>query len=155
MKGIPMLVLENRRALEDMAGKTVGPSAWFEVTQSIIDRFADLTDDSQWIHVDTERAAREMPGGKTIAHGYFVLSLLAKFVSQLYHFQGSARALNYGSDRLRFLNPVPAGSRVRAAITFKRVTAIPSGLRCEYEATLEIEGQSKPALTSESIVLYL
>lgn len=149
-----MLVLDHPSRLNDLVGTTIGPGEWLTVDQAMIDAFADVTGDRQWIHVDTERAAREMPSGKTIAHGFLMLSLLGRLMPPLYEVQGASRVLNYGSDRLRFLNGVPAGSRVRASITFKSVEPVAGGRKCVTETSITVEGQAKPALVAESIFLY-
>lgn len=149
-----MLIIEPPSRLADMVGTTIGPGEWLTVDQRKIDAFAELTGDRQWIHVDTKRAAREMPGGKTIAHGFLVLALLGRLMPPLYDVRGASRVLNYGSDRLRFLNVVPAGARVRATIAFKAVEPAPGGRKCVTETTIEVEGQTKPALLAESIFLY-
>src|SRR3954449_1050428 len=93
-------------------GQEIGVSDWVEVSQERINKFAEATGDHQWIHVDVERAKTEMPGGRTIAHGYLTLSLLPMLMAQIVRYQGISRGINYGSDRVRFTNPVPAGSRV-------------------------------------------
>lgn len=149
-----MLIIDPPSQLNDFVGTTTGPGDWLTVDQAMINAFADVTGDHQWIHVDTERAKREMPGGKTIAHGFLVLALLGRLMPPLYEVRGASRILNYGSDRLRFLNVVPAGARVRASITFKSVEPVPGGRKCVTETSIEVEGQSKPALLAESIFLY-
>ncbi|MGE0099752.1 MAG: MaoC family dehydratase [Hydrogenophaga sp.] len=149
-----MLIIEPPSRLADQVGQTIGPGDWLTVDQAMIDAFADLTGDRQWIHVDTGRAAREMPGGKTIAHGFLVLALLGRLMPPLYDVRGASRILNYGSDRLRFLNVVPAGARVRASIQFKSVEPVPGGRKCVTETSIEVEGQPRPALVAESIFLY-
>lgn len=149
-----MRIIEHPSQLPALVGTTLGPGDWLTVDQAMIDAFADVTGDRQWIHVDTERAAREMPGGKTIAHGFLVLALLGRLMPPLYEVRGASRILNYGSDRLRFLNVVPAGARVRARIAFKAVDPVPGGRKCVTETTIEVEGQDKPALIAESIFLY-
>lgn len=149
-----MLIIDLPSQLNDFVGTTIGPGDWLTVDQAMINAFADLTGDRQWIHVDTERAAREMPGGKTIAHGFLVLALLGRLMPPLYEVKSASRILNYGSDRLRFLNAVPAGACVRASITFKSVEPVPGGRKCVTETSIEVQGQSKPALVAESIFLY-
>jgi acyl dehydratase len=149
-----MLIIAPPSLLNDFVGTTIGPGDWLTVDQAMINAFAEVTGDRQWIHVDTERAAREMPGGKTIAHGFLVLALLGRLIPPLYDVRGASRILNYGSDRLRFLNVVPAGARVRASITFKSVEPVPGGRKCVTETSIEVEGQAKPALLAESIFLY-
>src|SRR5258707_6426431 len=114
-----MLELERPGDLAQYVGKEIGVSDWFTVDQAIIDKFADATGDHQWIHVDVERAKREMPGGKTIAHGYLTLSLVPRLAATLYRVKNRSRGLNYGSNRVRFTGPVPAGARVRLRLKFK------------------------------------
>src|SRR3954468_21484150 len=94
-------------------GQEIGVSDWVEITQARINQFAEATGDHQWIHVDVERAKRDMPGGKTIAHGFLTLSLIAGLAHQTHEIHGRSRGINYGSDRVRFTSPVPSGSRVR------------------------------------------
>src|SRR5216110_3495976 len=108
-----MLKVETPKDLLALVGKTLGPSSWITVDQPMIDTFADATGDHQWIHVEVERAKREMPGGKTIAHGYLTLSLLPRLAPTLMKITGRRRGINYGSNKIRFISPVPAGSRIR------------------------------------------
>ena len=100
--------------MRSLVGDEIGVNEWIDVSQEKIDLFAEATGDFQWIHVDVERAKAEMPGGKTIAHGYFTLSLVPQLVYTIYQIDGVAHGLNYGSNRVRFTAPVPSGSRVRA-----------------------------------------
>src|SRR5712671_4842282 len=116
-----MLELERAADLKAYEGKEIGVSEWYTVTQEQIDKFADATGDHQWIHVDVERAKREMPGGTTIAHGYLTLSLLPRLSHEILHIRKRSRGINYGSDRVRFSSPVPAGARVRLHQTLKNV----------------------------------
>src|SRR5437762_12617617 len=108
-----MLELERPGDLAQYVGKEIGVSDWMTVDQAIIDKFADATGDHQWIHVDDERAQREMPGGTTIAHGYLTLALVPRMAQTLLKVTGRKRGLNYGSNKVRFTNAVPAGSRIR------------------------------------------
>src|SRR5207253_10291258 len=108
-----MLTVEAPKDLLQHIGRELGPSAWIVVDQAMIDRFADATGDHQWIHVDVERARREMPGGKTIAHGYLTLSLIPRMAATLLEVTRRSRGINYGSNKIRFISPVPAGSRIR------------------------------------------
>ena len=101
-----MRMVETPEALRALIGQELGASDWLEVTQDLIDRFAEVTGDHQWIHVDVERAKREMPGGKTIAHGYLLLSLLPKLGAGIYKLSWPTRSINYGSDKVRIVNPV-------------------------------------------------
>src|ERR1700730_1836753 len=113
LKEPPMLTVETPQDLKKHIGKTLGPSDWVTVDQAMIDKFAEATGDHQWIHVDVERAKKEMPGGKTIAHGYLTLSLLPRLVAQVLKVGEASRGDNSGSNRVRFTSPVPAGARVR------------------------------------------
>src|SRR3954463_15695826 len=119
-----MLEVDRPADLKAHIGKTIGTSEWVLVDQAMINAFADATGDHQWIHVDVERAKTEMPGGKTIAHGYLTLSLLPMLMGQIVRYQGISRGINYGSDKVRFTNPVPAGSRVRARQRLKEVESV-------------------------------
>ena len=118
----------------------------------MIDAFAEVTGDHQWIHVDTARAAREAPGGTTIAHGYLTLSLLPVLGRSVFAIRGRGRALNYGANRIRFTGTVPAGSRIRAVQSLKASEPIPGGRRLVLDTTVAVEGQDRPALVAETIV---
>ncbi|MFC3616557.1 MaoC family dehydratase [Lutimaribacter marinistellae] len=140
--------LEQERA---KIGTEVGVSNWILVDQTMIDEFARVTLDHQWIHVDPERAARETPFGGTIAHGFLTLSLASRFIYDVFDpFEGQEMGLNYGCNRLRFLAPVPAGSRVRGRFVLKDVQKrSASKLLRTHELTVEIEGQETPALMAD------
>ena len=140
-------------ALAATVGESFGPSHWVEVTQQMIDDFARTTGDAQWIHVDVERAAREAPGGTTIAHGYLLLSLLGRMLPDLYSVEAGT-ILNYGSNKLRFLAAVPSGSRIRLHMVTRAAEPVAGGYRIISEATVEIHGAAKPALVAEIIFLY-
>jgi acyl dehydratase len=147
------LTVEKPTELAQHIGKELGPSDWMTVDQTIIDRFAEATGDHQWIHVDVERAKREMPGGKTIAHGYLTLALVPRMAQALVKVTGRKRGLNYGSNKVRFTNAVPAGARIRLR-SFKLKSVEPmdgNGVRVISEATVEVEGQERPALVAEII----
>lgn len=135
----------------DLVGQEIASSEWFEVTQSRIDQFAELTNDHQWIHVDTERAKEEMPNGTTIAHGFLTLSLLSYLVGQAVFIEGDFhRRINYGFNRLRFVSPVPAGSRIRARLTLGALEEVRNdGLQVTWNVTVDVEGVEKPALVAE------
>ncbi|MGE0659907.1 MAG: MaoC family dehydratase [Reyranellaceae bacterium] len=131
-------------------GKEIGVSDWVLVDQDRINKFADATGDHQWIHVDVEKARKEMPGGKTIAHGYLTLSLVPMLTHGISRVKKVSRGINYGSNKVRFTSPVPAGSRVRARQ--KLVAADPvqgNGIRFTAEITIEVEGQERPACVAE------
>lgn len=149
-----MLVVDNPRDLKVHVGRELEPGDWITVDQEMIDKFADATGDYQWIHVDVERAKSEMPGGKTIAHGYLTLSLVPRMVYPLYDIRNKTHGINYGSNRVRFTNPVTAGSRVRLRYRFKSVEdAGEDGVRIIGECTIEVEGEERPALVAEVISL--
>jgi len=132
-------------------GQSLGAGEWLTVDQQTIDAFADATDDHQWIHVDVERAKREMPGGKTIAHGFLTLSLLPKLAGSVLAIKGRSRTLNYGSNKVRFTAAVPAGARIRVRITLRAAEPVTGGIRLIFDNVVEIEGEEKPALIAETI----
>ena len=136
-------------------GKEIGASEWVEITQDRINRFAAATCDEQWIHVDQERAKHELPGGKTIAHGLLSLSLAPMFIRSVMGLKGLRNTLNYGADRIRYLAPVPAGSKLRGRVTVAEAEDVPpAGLRVNYHLVIEIEGGKKPACVAELIALH-
>ena len=132
------------------AGEELGTSDWVTVTQEQINTFADATGDHQWIHVDPERAA-DGPFGTTIAHGYLTLSLLPVFASQIYEVKGLAMGVNYGANKVRFPNPVPVDSRLRATATLKETSQIPIGTQAVISFVVEREGADKPAVVAEVV----
>ena len=149
-----MLTLQTPRDALAKAGTEYGPSDWLTVTQEMIDRFAEATGDHQWIHVDVERAKREMPGGKTIAHGFLTLSLLPRLRPQLVKVVQQRHGLNYGCNKVRFITPVPAGARVRLRGKLVKAEETPDGaIRMYNEMTMEVEGAAKPAMVAETISL--
>ena len=138
--------------VKELVGKPIGPSDWREVTQEMIDTFADLSGDHQWIHVDVERAKRESPFGTTIAHGNLTLSLVDGFRSQLISSTGFALGVNYGWDKIRFPAPVPSGSRVRAKAEVVSVDEVGGGWwQVITRFTLEVEGNQKPCFVGDSV----
>lgn len=139
--------------LATLAGTEVGVSDWLTIEQSRIDKFADATGDHQWIHVDPERAAREMPGGKTIAHGFLTLSLIPALTEGLLTVDDVTRVINYGSDKVRFTAMVPVGSRVRARQKLLAVEPKAGGLELVNEVTVELEGSKRPACIANTLVL--
>ena len=136
-----------------LAGQEIGVSDWVEITQDRINAFADATGDHQWIHIDVARAAKEMPGGKTIAHGYLTLSLIPMLGAEILRVTGVSRGINYGSNKVRFTNMVPVGSRVRARQKLLAAEPKAGGLQMTNEITIEIEGQDRPACVAETISL--
>ena len=135
-------------------GKELGVSDWIEIDQARINLFADATGDHQWIHVDTERAAAELPSHTTIAHGFLTLSLLSTLIRESIRVTGLRMAINYGLNRVRFVSPVPSGSRIRALITLKAVDAVSGGFQVTWDVTIEREGGDKPAAIAEWVVRY-
>jgi len=148
-----MIVFRSADDLERHVGREIGSSDWLTVSQEMIELFAKATGDFQWIHLDIERAAREMPDGHTIAHGYLMLSLLPRLTAEILRFDHGGPALNYGSNKIRYVRPVPAGSRVRLTLSIKAVERGPSGVRVTLGSTLSIENSDGPALIAETIVL--
>ncbi len=146
-----MIEIERPDDLSAYVGKEIGVSDWLTVDQGMIDKFAEATGDHQWIHVDVERAKREMPGGKTIAHGYLTLSLVPRLSHTIYRIKQRSHGLNYGSNRVRFTAPVPSGSRIRARQKIKAVERITGGVRVTSESRVEVEGEERPALIAETI----
>jgi acyl dehydratase len=138
--------------LADHVGEELGSSEWVEITQDRIDTFADATGDHQWIHVDAERA-KDGPFGATIAHGYLTLSLIPMLYRQVMSVSGVGMTVNYGSDKLRFVSPVPVGSRVRLSASLAGVEPKGNGSLVTMAARIEIEGSERPAVVTD--VLYL
>src|SRR3982751_2546755 len=150
-----MRIFNGFEELKAAVGTEVGVSDWIEVTQDRISRFAEATCDEQWIHVDQERAKRELPGGTTIAHGLLSLSLTPMFIRSVMALKGMKNTLNYGADRIRYLAPVPAGSRLRGRVSIAEAEEAPSdGLRVNYRVIIEIDGGSRPACVAEMIALH-
>ena len=135
---------------ENYVGEAFGPSDWITVDQKMIDDFAQVTGDHAWLHVDVERAKREMPDGKTIAHGLLTLSLTVQMFGQIMKTGGKGgKALNYGYDRVRFLAPVQVGSRLRMRAVVASAERKPQGVLPRFRVTVEIEGSDKPAMVGE------
>jgi len=146
---MPALELESLRELRDRIGQEIVVSAWMEVSQEQIDRFADATEDHQWIHVDVERARRESPFKTTVAHGFLTVSMLSRLLNSSIKFGSAKMGLNYGFNRLRFTGPVPAGSRVRGRFTLKALDEIEGGVQTTWAVVIEREGTDKPCLIAE------
>lgn len=142
---------EHLADLQALVGEPLGDSDWLIVDQARIDRFADATEDRQWIHVDPQRAAQG-PFGAPIAHGFLTLSLLPVFFESAYAIADVRMAVNYGLDRVRFTAPVPVDSRLRARFTLKRWDAIDGGAQLGIEALIERDGAAKPVCIAESLI---
>lgn len=134
-------------------GQELGPGEWIEIDQTRIDAFAAVTEDDQWIHVNVERAAREMPEGSTIAHGFLTLSLIPRMRHGIWHLESVERGINYGLERVRFPAPVQSGDRVRMRQTLSSLEPQDSGYRLLFRCTVEIEGKEKPACIAETVSL--
>lgn len=133
---------------------TTATGSWRTVDQQRIDLFADATDDHQWIHVDPQRAA-DGPFGATVAHGFLTLALVPALTEGLLDVGGTSAVVNYGLDRVRFLTPVTAGSRVRATTTIRSAEVTPQGVRVGSEVVVEVEGADRPALVAATIALFV
>ena len=135
--------------LQEQVGKEVGVSPWFEVGQERIDQFASAIVDPQWIHIDPERARRESPYGSTIAHGFLTLSLLSHLLESTFDVSNRKMGVNYGLNRVRFTDAVPAGSRIRARFVLNKYEHIKGGKQLIWGVTVEREGSEKPACVAE------
>lgn len=145
-------IIENVEALPDYLGKDLEPTDWIQIKQDRINMFADATEDHQFIHVDPE-AAKMTPFGTTIAHGFLTLSLAPMFWSQLYRVEGVKMGVNYGLNKVRFINPVKVNSRVRGKGKIIALSEAAGGTQITFEMTIEIEGEDKPACVAETISL--
>ena len=141
-------------ALTAWVGKEVAVSEWLQVDQGRIDRFAEATNDRQWIHVDPARAAAETPFGGTIAHGYLTLSLISNLMMEALEVGGGRMIINYGINRLRFVTPVRCNDRVRARFTLEGLEDIKGGVQAAWNVQVEIDGQAKPACAVEILFRY-
>jgi acyl dehydratase len=147
-----MRVFKDFDELKAAVGTEIGASEWVEITQDRINTFAEATGDEQWIHVDQDRAARELPGKTTIAHGLLTLSLIPMFMREIIGLKGLKNTLNYGANKIRYLSPVPAGSRLRARVGILRAEDVPpDALRVTYDVSIDIEGGKRPACVAEVI----
>ena len=143
--------IEDAKALE---GEEVGLSDWIVIDQHRIDQFAEATADYQWIHVDTERAAREMPNGKTIAHGYLTLALIPALTGNFVEVVNLERAINFGLNKVRFYAPVPVGAKYVARATVLQARRRAGALLLTSEVRIEVEGERKPACVAETLGMY-
>jgi acyl dehydratase len=144
--------IEDAKAL---IGEEVGLSDWAVIDQHRIDQFAEATSDHQWIHVDTERAAREMPDGKTIAHGYLTIALIPALTGNFVKVENLARAVNFGLNKVRFYAPIPVGSRLRGRATVLQARQRAGALILTSQVRIEVEGQKKPACVAETLGMYI
>jgi acyl dehydratase len=147
--------VEHARDLAAWSGRALGATPWSPITQAKIGAFADVTGDDHWIHVDAERAAREMPGGRTIVHGLLLLSLIPALQRQIFHIRRRGHGLNYGYDRVRFVRPVPSDAQVRLAQTLVEAKPADGGTRLTLDSEIQLEGSDKPAVVARGIVLIM
>lgn len=156
MSTAPRTTFTSLADLQQQAGKDITVTDWVRIDQARIQRFADATDDQQWIHVDEARARAESPYGATIAHGFLTLSMLAQFLQASVACEGTRMGLNYGLNKVRFPSPVRAGDRIRAHFHLASVEALPdNAAQLIWTATVEIEGGAKPACVAEMVTRWL
>jgi len=142
-------------ALKDFVGQPMGPSDWVTVTQERIQSFADATGDQQWIHTDPERAKSQSPFGTAIAHGYFTISLAPPLIEQLFQIEGCSMTVNYGIEKMRLQEPVPAGGRIRLSAEISKVRMLPSGgARTSIHFVFEVDGGKRPACVCDAVLVY-
>jgi acyl dehydratase len=147
--------MKNPQRLEELVGKEIGVSEWFEIRQERIDQFAQATEDRQWIHVDDARARQESPFGTTIAHGVLTLSLISHLTRDVIQFEsGIQRTVNYGLNRVRFPEAVRVGSLIRARVGLVACEAFPEAIAATYSVTVELKKSAKPCCVAEWIVRY-
>jgi acyl dehydratase len=150
------VVLDNLHSLKEFAGREVGVTEWFSITQERIERFAEATEDRQWIHVDRERASKESPYGTTIVHGFLTLSLVSRFLKEVVQIRSGVHlAVNYGLNRVRFPFPVRAGSNIRARIGLLSLKQLPEAVEATFSIAMEVENSDKPCCVAEWVVRYL
>jgi acyl dehydratase len=152
---MPPVIIKSAPALKEWVGKEIGVTEWLGIGQERIERFAEATEDRQWIHVDGKRAAKESPYGTTIAHGFLTLSLMSRLVKEVIEIESGVRlAVNYGLNRVRFPAAVRAESRIRARVALHAVKEVPDAVEAAYAVTIESESSEKPACVAEWIVRY-
>jgi len=149
-----MFEVESVGRLGEFVGREVALGEWVGVSQERIDRFAEATEDRQWIHTEPERAARESPFKQTIAHGFLTLSLLSELMRLAVSVGGVRMGINYGLDRVRFVAPVPAGSRVRGRFRLAALEEFRGGAQATWEVSVEREGGDRPCCVAEWLVRY-
>ena len=149
-----MIDIAQPAAIRDMLDREIAVSEWIEVSQDRIDRFADATGDRQWIHVDQARASAESPFGATIAHGFLTLSLVSAMARTALHIDGVRMAINYGVNRVRFITPVPTGSRVRGRFVPLAISDESESAQVTWRVTIERDHSDKPCCVVDWIVRY-
>jgi len=148
-----MIAVDSMRDLAQYTGKYLGHSDWILIDQPLINRFADVTGDHFWVHEDVERASRELPKGKTIAHGLLAFSLIPSMYYQVVSVRQYGLTFSYGANKLRYVAPVHSGDRIRLHVTLLKFDEIEGGLMTTVEYRVEIEGSEKPALVAEMMTV--
>jgi acyl dehydratase len=146
-----MIEVDRPADMQAHVGQKLGTSEWIVVDQAKIDDFARLTGDNNWIHIDVERAARELPDGKTIAHGLLTLSLMPYLAAQTLKIRKRSRSINYGSNKIRYPAPVKSGARLRLHRTLQKCEPVEGGARLTFSNIMEIEGDERPAMAAETV----
>lgn len=149
-----MRIIKSIDDAQSLIGEEVGLSDWMVIDQHRIDQFAEATADHQWIHVDTERAARELPDGKTIAHGYLTIALIPALTCNFIHVENLVRAVNFGLNKVRFIAPIPVGSRLRGRSIVLQAQQRADALLLTSRVRIEVEGQKQPACVAETLSMY-
>ena len=147
------LVFKNIDEVKAAVGKKIPVSNWITITQQMINDFANATLDKQWIHIDEERAAKESPFKSTIAHGFMSLGFISKFLEDVIVIESITMGLNYGLNKVRFMNPVPVNSRLRLHSAIKEIEDYKNGIKITFSCTIEIENQEKPSCVAEFLAL--
>ena len=152
---MPPVVLDDVRELKEFVGREIGVTGWFSLTHERIERFAEATEDRQWIHLDRERAGTESSYGATIAHGFLTLSLVSYFVKEVIAIRRGVRmAVNYGLNRVRFPSPVRSESKIRARIALLTLKELSDAVEVTFYVTMENEDSDKPCCVAEWVVRY-
>jgi acyl dehydratase len=151
---MPQVIINSIEEWEKLNGQELGVSEWINVSQEKINKFAEATEDYQWIHTDPEKAAKESPFKTTIAHGYLTLSLIPALIEQVLKVNNSKLAVNYGVEQLRFSEPVPSGSDVRLKLSIKEIKNLRGIMRVKFGVSLEIADKQKPAYNGTTVYLY-
>jgi len=149
-----VIEIRDLKHLRTFVGRDVGTSDWLPVTQDRVNAFADATGDHQWIHVDVARAKAESPFKGTIAHGFLTLALISALMKNAVAIGGLRMSINYGLNRVRFVTPVPCGSRVRARVALASLDEVEGGAQAAWTVTVDREGADKPSLVAEWLVRY-
>jgi acyl dehydratase len=149
---MPVRVVRGLDELRTLVGQRIGTSDWIVVSQERVNAFAQATDDFQWIHCDAERAARESPYGRPVAHGFLTLSLVTSLSQQVLTIEGVSMMVNYGLNRVRFPRPVPVGARLRMSVELMDMKESTHSAQATFKQTFEVEGESGPVCVAETLV---